>query len=259
MFFLSNAPNDVVFYFPRTKRELWANSAALKAVSPYFATLFDSGFKESSSSTVGEGIITDSAEIDELAQDSDDESDRVPFKLATTRTKSALPLGVKEVVIRSAAYTTYLAVLTYIHSGFNNFAPLSIPSLFVKNPGPARTAALTASATNHPNLPLPASPKSVFKLAHLLELEDLAKLALVDYQSKLTVDNVLHELVTDMSVYDCAREALVAFAVPNWTAVRQTAVAKELTKADVVDGLPNVSAAVAVLFELALKAEKLAG
>ena len=40
---------DVVFYFPRSKRELWANSNTYKKASPHCKALFNSQFKESSS------------------------------------------------------------------------------------------------------------------------------------------------------------------------------------------------------------------
>lgn len=227
--------------------------------------MFDSGFKESKSSPVGEfimnavGALTNSHSDGDLAQDSDDETDQVSLPSAATRTKSILPPGVKEIVIRSAAYTTYHAVIGFIHSGFITFAPLSSPSLVVKDPSAARSNVISAAATANTGLPLPASPKSVYKLAHLLELEGIMKLALENFKSKVTVQSVLFELVTDMSVYDPVREALVAFAVANWAAVRKTTVGRELTKADVIDGLPNASVAVAALFELALKAEKLEG
>jgi hypothetical protein len=40
------AANDVVFYFPRSNRELWANSSSLKEASPYFKTSLESAFKK---------------------------------------------------------------------------------------------------------------------------------------------------------------------------------------------------------------------
>ena len=45
----------------------------------------------------------------------------------------------------------------------------------------------------------------------------------------------------------------------NWDKVRKTAVARELTETNMVDGLPNGLAGVAGLFDSALQAEKLAG
>jgi len=248
-----------VFFFPKSNRELWANSTVLKDASSYFKTLFDSGFKESTPGTVGACLITDATVEADLTNDSDAESDFATVKAAATRTKSSLPAGVKEIVIKSAAYTTYRATLTFIHSGYNRFASLSTPALSTKRADSDRSDALADFAKASPALPLPASPKSIYELAHLLELDALAELSFEDYKSKITTENVLYELVTDMAMYEDAREALVAFAVANWAAVRKTAVAAELEKAEVIDGLPNASAAVAGLFGLVRKADKLAG
>ena len=143
--------------------------------------------------------------------------DKIPFCLATDRTKLALPSGVKEIVIKSAAYTIYQATLTFIHTGFVHFAPLLTPSLPARKAVPVRSAALANAVEASPSLPLPASPKSVYKLAPLLEIYNLAEIALADYKSRLTVENVLFELVTDISVYDPACEVLVASRWPTGT------------------------------------------
>lgn len=58
-------------------------------------------------------------------------------------------------------------------------------------------------------------------------------------------------------MYEPAREAVAAFAIANWHPVRKTAIAAEVRKAEVIDGLPNASAVVAALFTLALDVEKL--
>ena len=72
-------------------------------------------------------------------------------------------------------YTTYYAVFTHNSSPHIDFAPLRAPALFAKPSDAAVSVTLSAHATDHPTLPLPASPKSIYKLAHLFELEDLAK------------------------------------------------------------------------------------
>lgn len=97
VFLSSQAPHDVVLYFPRSNREIWISSAVLAQASPYFKTMFDSDFKESyarhsSESAVAESTVADlAATEDGLAYDSCDEVDQVALKLAANRTKLALP------------------------------------------------------------------------------------------------------------------------------------------------------------------------
>lgn len=88
----------------------------------------------------------------------------------------------------STAYTTYCAVLSYLHSGHIDFtvmallrrAPYRATSL------EAQRKSLAVTNATVPNLPLPASAKSVYKLAHLLDMPQLQKLALANYKSQLS-------------------------------------------------------------------------
>lgn len=224
------SPHDVVFYFPRSKRELWANSTVLEHASPYWATLLKSEFVETNTNA------RESEAIDDHGSDSDDsdrEADCIPIDGVHVRKALLIPAGVKEVVVKHASYTTYRAVLVCVHSGhisFGRLRPASSTSILpskltfegevVQPRGPA--------VTPPPDLPLAASPKSVYKLADLLEMPDLAKLALGHFVSQLTVSNVLHQLKTDIAAHADVRERLVAFAAADWGEVRQQPELKDL-------------------------------
>lgn len=103
------------------------------------------------------------------------------------------------------------------------------------------------------DFPLAASPRGVYKLAHLLEMPELEALALDDFKSQLTSDNVLYQLTTDLAFYDPVRDALVNFAVENWSAVRDTSIFAELRKMHVLDSHPNPALIGASLAEMASK------
>jgi hypothetical protein len=230
--------NNVIFHFPRTKQELWANSSTLGDCSSYFKTLFGSGFKESTAAS--SDVDSEATSTVQPAHDSDAESDSVSCGLVPIRASSALPSGVKRVVVQSASYTTYHAILVWIHTGYISFAPLSphpIAPVATSDEPSTKRARLESAAKTDPDLPLPASPKSVYMLAHLLELAVLMSLALKDFKSKLTAENVLYQLTTGVAVHDEVRNAIVAFAQANWSAVKASKAAAELTKPEVLESL----------------------
>ena len=69
-------------------------------------------------------------------------------------------------------------------------------------------------------LPPPSSPKSVYRLAHFLELPELANLALQNFGSQLNADNAAHELFGDTaSSYPEVRKIALNFVVENWKQV----------------------------------------
>ena len=85
-----------------------------------------------------------------------------------------------------------------------------------------RKAALVATLKEHPTLPPPVSPKSVYRLAHL-EREELQKLALDAFASNLTISGAADELFSPVLLaYDKLRKIVVAFVVKNWKEVRAT-------------------------------------
>jgi hypothetical protein len=183
----------------------------------------------------------DRIEIDGIgSEDSDDgrdeeEGEFVDPKGTSDNIESNSTPTYHEVVISSTAYTTYKSILLWIHSSYINFAPLS-------SSGPhnmeADVEGSDHSAPADENL-ISASPKSVYRLAHLLDLPELCQLALDSIESQLTPFNVALELFGNLAgVYDDLRKIELDYFIANYDAVlktttmdvvKQRAIAGELT------------------------------
>ena len=71
-------PNDAKFLFSPSNLVLWGNVESLSAASPYFKTLFDSGFAEGSVSTPEErGAKSNRRNVERDFDYSDDETDEI--------------------------------------------------------------------------------------------------------------------------------------------------------------------------------------
>lgn len=121
-------------------------------------------------------------------EDSDDELDSA-LKLKSKASKSMSPAGDQchhqfhEVVITDTAFATYQACLVWIASGHISFSPLSSTRRVGGIDTPARSAATSSADLDAPHK---VSPKSIYRLAHLLSLADLQALALKSFASRLT-------------------------------------------------------------------------
>lgn len=163
--------------------------------------------------------------------DSDDETDKVNLPAACVRGRGASSHPAKQIVVNSASYTTYRALLVYLHSGYISFARLAVPTR------PANSITPSAPTPANTDLPLPASPKSMYALAHLLELPIMMRLALENFKSQLTADNVLYQLASDVAVHDEIKDAITVFAKANWVAVKASKAATELSKPEVLEAM----------------------
>lgn len=197
----------------------------LSAASPYFKTLFASGFAEG---TMKEhtGIVEDQDEATEDGvdrEDSDGETDRDLARKAgpcdslveppTPRTGG----GFHDVVIKHTSYTTYRSVLVWIYSRHITFTRLSqsFPDQYDRAPYIEQLAA------KNPLLPLPTSPKSVYRLAHYLELEELRQLAFASITSQINVECVARELFSNLGRTDSEVQKMeIDFAIKNWEEVK---------------------------------------
>ncbi|GAA5877226.1 hypothetical protein JCM1840_003024 [Sporobolomyces johnsonii] len=270
-FVAHRSPNNVCFEFPRTSRQLWSNEDNLRKLSAYCDSLFSSDFAEGStssqavphSSSLPDYTYDDSdAETDELyeskvkskkgekqaqheeqEQDQDKEIDGAPFKTVT---------------VIDTAYTTYFAVLVWMVTGYIRFAPLR--SRFRsddEDDKQARAAELDKMLSQSDSqLPPPASPKSVYRLAHLLELPDLLQLALDDFGSQLSPANVAYELYSDVScTYEAIRDVALEFTVANWKEVAEAEGTGAMERRAYAEELPKAAAAVSMLLarKLAVK------
>ncbi|GAA6002754.1 hypothetical protein JCM10207_007659 [Rhodosporidiobolus poonsookiae] len=261
---LRQTPHNVRLFFPHAHEsgaELWSTSDALSRSSPHFKTLLESGFAETvpkrskrkrGGSTTAEATPAPE-EGDKDFADSDDETDAFLFSTIAPQLSASEgdDAAYQQVTITQAAFSTYHAVLVYLGSGFINFAPLS--SSF---PSPAssssdadessdtRLAHLQSHLTAHPTLPLPVSPKSVYRLAHLLQLPSLSRAALAAFRSSLTPSTAPQELFTDCAIaYEELRRVVVEFVVERWGEVEGTESWREVSarvEADEVEGAAPV-------------------
>ena len=138
-----------------------------------------------------------------VAGDSDDETDRVDLERSSRSLHDMRKDGAfsyKQVVVTQAAYSTYRAVLLWMQTGYIAFAPLS--SSFDRAPEPlkSRTDAIKAMHKEDPRLPYPVSPKSVYRLAHVLELQELESLAMRHFRKEaLSLETAPAELFSELA------------------------------------------------------------
>ncbi|GAA6043261.1 hypothetical protein JCM8097_008492 [Rhodosporidiobolus ruineniae] len=214
-------PHDVRLFFPDAGNgaELWASSAVLSSASPYFKDLLASDFAESVPRRSKRARVDAPREVappdasEKEFDDSDDETDDYLFsKRSPTLEQSseADDVSYRQITVTQTAYSTYRAVLVYFHTGFIHFAPL-------RSAGSARRQrTLAAFPPRASHLPLAVSPKSTYRLAHLLQLAELQERSLAAFESRLTVDTAPFELFSKTAYgYDVLRRAGVDFVVQN--------------------------------------------
>ncbi|GAA5866307.1 hypothetical protein JCM1840_004079 [Sporobolomyces johnsonii] len=257
-----HSPNNVCFQFPRTSRQLWSNEDNLRKLSTYYDSLLSSDFAEGSTSSQA---VPSSASLPEYTyDDSDVETDalKLGWKAASKKgekqaqhkkqgqnmERGGVPF--KTVTIVDTAYTTYLAVLVWIATGYIRFAPLR--SKFRsgnsgdkgdKSDKQARAGEVNKTfSRGDSQLPPPVSPKSVYRLAHLLEIPDLLQLALDNFKSQLSPANVAYELYSDVSCsYEAIRDAGLDFAVANWKEVSKAEGTREMEQRAYAEELPKAA------------------
>ncbi|KAK4331203.1 hypothetical protein RTBOTA2_006672 [Rhodotorula toruloides] len=212
--------------------ELWSETDFLSGFSSYFESLLFSGFCETVTHTKkrprtrkSTSAATSQAPADADAKDfddSDDETDELYFE----RCRSILhehegdcPLEYKQITITKTAFTTYCAVLGYLRTGYIAFAPLSSACKPLSTTSPrTRKQQLLDIWDRQPSFPV--SPKSAFRLAHLIDLDDLQELCLANLRKQLTVEIAPVELVDNASVcFDEWRKVIIDFIFKNWDKV----------------------------------------
>lgn len=239
--------NDVRFTFAATEGTLWVPESVANKV-PYLKTILSSSFREGSATAIAATATPPTLKRKDRAfEDSDDDTDELLTKSYSTRIKTARkPLApAKTIEITGAAYSTYAAVLLWLVSRRIDFA--SLKSKGVKKRVEQLTRALEASTA----LPAPASPKSVYRLAHLLELGELQELALSAYKAELNDANAVHELFSDAAqAYIALRDAALAYGAGNITGIKKSAGWMEMKKRAESEDLPGASSAAHALMEL---------
>lgn len=212
----------MLFSFPRTivddkpAFELWASSAILKPASPYFKTLLESEFEEGTPVSKRRRLTTPEAKGWE---DSDDERDRLKATKraaavdasTTTSTTSVSLTGTKfhHVIVIDTAYLTYEAVLGWLTTGRIK--------LTAKPESDDNWGRIAPRVTG-------PSPRSVYRLAHLLDLKELCFLALEAIEAQLTSASVAKLLFSEFCVeYEEVQQVLYKWAAAHWIAVQASA------------------------------------
>jgi hypothetical protein len=235
------SPNNVLLTFPRCGQDLWTNEITLRQ-SPYFDILLSSGFSEGTNGS-SEGQPDGRTLGDDHFDDSDDETAAaLPKPVKSCLSPSQFPPH-KTVTITEASYATYLAVVCWLQCGYIDFAPLTSsfvsPSVSREQASQLRLESIRPPATESDSSMYnaaaslsslqPVSPKSVYRLSHLLELPSLSSLALANFTSQLTTSNVVLELFTETSAcYDEISKAALDFTMKNLRAVLASQAIKDV-------------------------------
>lgn len=242
--------------------ELWTSAPFLSASSPYFKTLLRSGFSESmrkaskrartSASAPSSSATVDNGDKD--FDDSDAETDAALCEdeaspLSLHDLSQHADLSYQEIVVHQTAYSTYRAVLRYFQTGFLRFAPLASSCLPVLASAKKSRADLVKERRDaEPSLPIPVSPKSTYRLAHLLGCEPLQRACLVEFGRQLSVVNAAYELFDNASqVYAEWRKVALAYVVREWVRVTASDGWRDLQARIARDEIPG---AAPILMEL---------
>ncbi|KAL8277607.1 hypothetical protein RQP46_010039 [Phenoliferia psychrophenolica] len=193
---------NVCFVFPRDGgRVLWVNDKILGLASPYYKKCMFS------KAPVIPGAISStsldpSSPRSALAFDDSDDDDALA--------KSPLPEPEPTlhphhtIKITDFSYHTYRAVFSWILSHHIDFRPRDANAPTLKVP----------SSSSSPRRP--ASPKSVYRLANLLEITELQALALEAIRSQVTVATVVADLFSQTSLqYPAVLDLLCEFMEDN--------------------------------------------
>lgn len=212
--------NNVLISFPRTGHSLWSNESILSDASPYLSALLKSGFSESTALD-DECPTPDTSNRFEPYEYDDSDEERDELDKATEKGRKAERAGFKRITVVQSTYTTYSNVICWIGSGYIRFAPLKSVGRFSPSSSDSEQSEENSQTTvKRTRVPRPASPKSVYRLAHLLELPELSALALDNFKLQLTPANVAHELYTDVaSTHAELRDVALDYVAEHWKEV----------------------------------------
>ncbi|GAA6013763.1 hypothetical protein JCM10207_008183 [Rhodosporidiobolus poonsookiae] len=226
----------LVFTTPNgSEAELWASGKLLLSKLPFFKDLLASDFEEATVRCSKRARTSGAQPVDlpddqTSFDDSDVETDGVLFTVKPPKlsdSSEAADVPFHEISIKYTAFSTYHALLVYLQTGMIRFAPLrsasspSNPSSFT-----TRDDWLAESACKTPTLPLPVSPKSLYRLIDLLRLPDsdpLYDLCLRAFADSLTHHGAANELFSKTSVcFDKLRRVALEHVVEHYDEVTAT-------------------------------------
>lgn len=193
---------DVSLVFAEANTLVWAKADSLTAESGSFRELLSSNFAEGELTLGG------------------------PLQPAPRLTLEAAPefdgSAAKFYIIRvyNASRETFTAVLTWIHRGQITLTNPADEASDLPVAKRARTSASSTASTSTTPAGQDSAPaiswRSAFEAAVALEIPRLKDLALVKFKTTLTVENVVTQLFSPLSVaYADVREVAMEFAVAN--------------------------------------------
>ncbi|GAA5832448.1 hypothetical protein JCM11251_006458 [Rhodosporidiobolus azoricus] len=198
---VSRMPHDVKLVFP---------SATTTAITQYTSEV-DEPLPDAAESENGEDSAMVAIDEDDF-DDSDNELDDLYFSVAP-RSRSLDSSGTRpyrRVTVRA------------LRSSHSTISPSS------------HCASTMNNISKAPNHPLPVSPKSVYRAAHLLEIPSLSSLALREIQRQLTPEVAVAELFSPAAAkYDELRGIALKYVVRSWAEckdLKEMKEAKEKTK-----------------------------
>ncbi|GAA6010178.1 hypothetical protein JCM10207_005653 [Rhodosporidiobolus poonsookiae] len=232
------APPDICILFPRSSDDplrLYTSRDLLLRSSPYFETLLSSSFSEArvERSPKRVKITSDNHSLADFDDSDDEVDDLAAASLANSPAPTADPShGFQSITVTESSYTSYKAVLTYLVTGYIDFAPLRSsrsPVCPDSESGDTRLDTVKASKESQTGV-YPSSPKSIYRLAHFLELDALKSLALLHLRNGLVASTAAYELVSPVALlYDEVQAVVVAFVVEHLDEVEKTDAYREVT------------------------------
>ncbi|GAA5886203.1 hypothetical protein JCM3774_005714 [Rhodotorula dairenensis] len=262
-------PHDLRLWFPlaygEAGAELWTSAQFLSDLSPYWQHLLSSEFpaaervnpKKRLRSEAVPAIATDVTDpVDDGFEDSDVEAEsdetanasangsvagqgadgdraiNAPIHTPARPGQRAPPVDFehRQVTIKSTRFPTYRAVLLYLRTGYIDFADLDAPAATRQEPVQA-------------GLPARVSPRSVYRLAHLLGLEELQTRALDALRRRLTPHNAPGNLFSATSTaYPDYNQVVLQYVTQMWSAVNLTAEWMTVTDEVAKDEIPGAAA-----------------
>ncbi|PCH43144.1 hypothetical protein WOLCODRAFT_144397 [Wolfiporia cocos MD-104 SS10] len=140
------------------------------------------------------------------------------------------------IVVVGAASTTWEALLFYLHSGTITFAPLTSGGASV------RRAFINNHKQTRPHLPAPCSCKSIYHLAHELQLERLQKLAMDHLRSQLSRRTILAEIFSQFtSRFDEVKNIELEVLRSHWSEIVGTTELQEMLTKVVCGDYPHAN------------------
>ena len=250
----SGPPRDYLRRLRNTTRPCWLPDAPRRSLPAPSASVSAAKRSEAPPPIKHEDSGKSSPETPAIDwQDSDDETDDFLVErdwsgCKTAKHESSDP-EYQQIDVRETAYSTMSAVLLYLMTGHIEFAPLrSLLETRSQGAPGARRALLDKHMAKHPTLPPPFSPKLVYRLAHLLQREELQQLALDALSTSLTDEGAASELFGPLSIaYTDVLQTILDYVVKNWAKVQATESWKEWRGKVAADEVPRGAAILADL------------